>query len=214
MPVKRDYKVKGTKDFLVLAGIFFFLGLWAIKDAWYPSPKMLEKHPREVSLSFSIPGAIAKLYVAPGDTIGEGQQLAVLRRTKIEQSIVVAKAAYAKAKKTHALRDAAVQNAANNGATDQGMDEMRQRLQDAETAMTEALLKLDAERDKLEAAKLLSTTKGTVKELLVKTYDVVAADQPVISIDPKDHFYLFNKSLSIFSFIAFWVFLAIHILAH
>jgi hypothetical protein len=53
-----------------------------------------------------------------------------------------------------------------------------------------------------------------VKEVLAGTYGQVEAGETVMLIDPKDHFYLFNKSLAIFSFIAFWVFLGIHIFAH
>jgi hypothetical protein len=48
---------------------------------------------------------------------------------------------------------------------------------------------------------------------MVSAYSQVKAGDPVLVIDPKDHFYLFNKSLAIFSFMAFWVFLAIHLLA-
>jgi hypothetical protein len=51
-----------------------------------------------------------------------------------------------------------------------------------------------------------------VLEVPVDRYDTVAAGQTVIVIEPKQGFYLFNKSLAIFSFVAFWVFLALHIL--
>jgi multidrug resistance efflux pump len=214
MPAKRNYKVKGTKDFLVLAGIFFFLCLWAIKDAWYPSPKVLEKHPREISVAFSISGAIGQMHVEAGDTVGEDQLLAELRRTRIDQQIDSAKAEYTKAKKTHSLRETAVRNAVKNGATDQGISDMRKNLEEAKVEMDAALKSLTAERSKLEATELLSPTKGEIKEVLVETHGLVQADEAVMKIDPKDHFYLFNKSLAIFSFIAFWVFLGIHILAH
>jgi hypothetical protein len=53
--------------------------------------------------------------------------------------------------------------------------------------------------------------------LKVKSGDAIAkgdiiASQIAFVINPADHFYLFNKSLAIFSFIAFWFFLGIHIL--
>src|SRR6056300_1555905 len=69
MPVKRKYNTKGTKDFIVLAGIFFFLCLWAIKDAWYPSPKVLKDHPRRVEVAFPVDGTIKEFNVVVGDSI-------------------------------------------------------------------------------------------------------------------------------------------------
>jgi hypothetical protein len=40
----------------------------------------------------------------------------------------------------------------------------------------------------------------------------VIASQIAFIIDPGDHFFLFNKSLAILSFFAFWTFLGIHVL--
>ena len=67
MPVKRKYNIKGTNDFLVLALILFFLCLWAIKDAWYPSAKVLKKHPREVVAAFDARGSVGEILVDVGD---------------------------------------------------------------------------------------------------------------------------------------------------
>ena len=69
MPAKRNYTVKGTKDFLVMALICFFLCLWASKDAWFPSSKVREKHPRRVEVAFSVDGAIKEFHVAEGDHV-------------------------------------------------------------------------------------------------------------------------------------------------
>jgi len=213
MPAKRKYNVKGTKDFIVLAGIFFFLCLWAVKDAWYPSPKVLGKHPREVSASFETAGAIMQLNVAEGDAIGEGQILAELRCTNIEAELDIAKKAYTAAKDEHVLVDKALREAVKNGTSSEGIAEFEQGRADARIAMDAALEKVGAMREKLDAAKLVSSHKGVVKDIPVLLHDRVEAGQTIVVIDPKDHFYLFNKSLAIFSFIAFWVFLGIHVLA-
>ena len=69
MPSKRRYHIKGTNDFIVLSAIFFFLCLWAVKDAWYPSAKVLKRHPLESVATFQAAGAVDKLHVAEGDPI-------------------------------------------------------------------------------------------------------------------------------------------------
>ena len=40
----RKYNVEGTKSFLIAAIILLVLGLWHIKDGWFPSPEVMEKH--------------------------------------------------------------------------------------------------------------------------------------------------------------------------
>jgi len=213
MANRRRYNVKGSKDFIVLAGIFFFLCLWAIKDAWYPSPKTLEKHPREVVASFETSGSIGKLYVKQGTSINNNQLLAELRSVKMKDDFAAAKKAYVAAKERHALADESLRNAVKTGGDSARLAELKQERSDAQAAMDAALVEVDAARDRIDACRLLSPSKGVVKELKVGVYEQVEAGETVMVIDPKDHFYLFNKSLAIFSFIAFWVFLGIHILA-
>ncbi|MBI9020041.1 MAG: hypothetical protein JEZ10_02135 [Verrucomicrobia bacterium] len=45
---KGRFSIKGTKDFLVMAVACGFLCLWSIRDAWFPTKKILEKHPQSV----------------------------------------------------------------------------------------------------------------------------------------------------------------------
>ncbi len=213
MPAKRKYKVKGTKDFIVLAGIFFFLCLWAAKDAWYTSPKVMERHPQRVEVSFDIGGSIGRLHVNEGDSIGKKQPLAELRRTRIQEDFEAAKKEYSVAKKKVMLMEVALRNARQNGVSDAGMAELEQSQIEAQAAMAEALGSVNASRSKIASTELYSPTKGVVKELFASVHEQVAAGQAIMVVDPKDHFYLFNQSLAIFSFIAFWVFLGIHILA-
>lgn len=213
MASKRNYKVKGTKDFLVLAGIFFFLCIWAIKDAWYPSPGVIEKHPQEVVASFSIDGSVGKVVVAEGDTVGEGQLIAELRRSSIQKAFDDSKEEYSEAKKSFSKLDLAVRNAAKDGTTEQGLAVMKKSLSDAQAAMDLALEKVNVERTNLDSTELKSPSKGLITKVVAPVHTMVAAEEAVVLIDPQDHFYLFNKSLAIFSFIAFWVFLGIHVLA-
>jgi multidrug resistance efflux pump len=213
MPAKRRYNIKGTNDFLVLAGIFFFLCLWSIKDAWFPSPKVLKKHPLEAVIAFETHGAVERVNVRVGDKVAEKQVLANLRRDRIGVEYTEAKTTYTAAKKKHAMMQLASKNAVKNGASNDGIAEIDERLAVAGTAMEEALAKVTELRAAMDSAQLLSPSKGEVKDVKIMAHSMVEAGDTVIVIDPKDHFYLFNKSLAVFSFFAFWVFLAIHILA-
>lgn len=213
MPAKRKYNIKGTNDFLVLAGIFFFLCLWSIKDAWYPSEKVLKKHPMEVYAAFETAGSVDKVLVSVGDSVSEKQVLATLRRDRMSVEYNEAKKTYTDAKKKHAMMELASKNASANGASDEGLLEIEKSLSVAEKDMSASLSSVNKLRVAMDASDLRASDKGRVKEVRVFTHTMVEAGETAIVIDPKDHFYLFNKSLAIFSFFAFWVFLAIHILA-
>ena len=213
MPVKRKYNIKGTNDFLVLALIFFFLCLWAIKDAWYPSEKVLKKHPREVVAAFETKGSVGEILVAVGDAVGEKSVLARLRSDRLQQEFDEAKSVYTEARKKYAVMETALKNANKNGASDDGLAQIEASAAEAKEKKDEAYATVQELMIVLECSELKSPSKGVVQEIMVAEHTMVDADEAVIKINPKDHFYLFNKSLAIFSFFAFWVFLAIHILA-
>jgi len=136
-----------------------------------------------------------------------------IRYAKIQEKFDTAKKEYSDAKNQHTLMDEALRNAVKNGASSEGITELKQGRVDAQTAMDAALGEVNDIRAKLDATELRAPGKGVVKKVLVSLHAQVEAGETVIAIDPRDHFYLFNKSLAIFSFIAFWVFLGVHILA-
>lgn len=41
----RKYNVEGTKSFLIAAAILLAIGVWHIRDGWFPAAATLEKHP-------------------------------------------------------------------------------------------------------------------------------------------------------------------------
>lgn len=41
----RQYDVKGSKNFLAWAIGLLLLGLWCVKDGWFPSESVLVRHP-------------------------------------------------------------------------------------------------------------------------------------------------------------------------
>ena len=187
---KRRYNVKGIKDFIVLAGIFFFLCLWAVKDAWYPSPKVLKDHPRRVEVSFPVDGTVKEFTVKVDDHVvppKDGREptlLGMLNDASMQKEFEEKKAAYV------ALPD--------------GSTEKQAMLQEINT------LKTRLDQHVLYCPELGKEKGGKVAKLLVGRYDKVTAGQPVLVIEPNRGFYLFNKSLAIISFIAFWIFLGIH----
>ena len=193
MPAKRTYKVRVAKDFIVLAGIFFFLCLWAVRDAWYPSDKVLKKHPHTVEASFPIDGTLKKFEVKVGDSVtppnekGTPTLLASLDDMKLQIELEA---------KTKAYVELQV-----------GVPEKK--------ALEKEIKKLRVRRDQYQMScpKLGNEKSGKVSKLLVNRLDMVKAGQPVMEIEPNKHFYLFNKSLAIFSFFAFWTFLGLHFLA-
>ncbi len=212
MPAKRTYKVRVAKDFIVLAGIFFFLCLWAVKDAWYPSDKVLKKHPRLVEVSFETSGLLGQVHAEVGDSIGEGQLLAKLRSTRMEVELTEGKKEYTEAKSKHALMQEALHDAEKSGVSAQEITELQNSETQAKTAMDAALQRVGKIRSSIDSAELVAPTKGKIAEVRVVSHGQIDAGQTAFVINPQDHFYLFNQSLAIFSFVSFWVFLGLHLL--
>lgn len=141
----RTFKVEGTKDFLIWAAVLFMVGLWAIKDGWFPSATVLERHPLEIVLSAEAESQVFSLSVNVGQMVAENEVLGEL----------------------HALADG-------------------------------------------KAQRLRAPAKGQVMEISARQGETVSAGQPVCRIDPKDHFYLFNKSLTLLSMLGALICLWIH----
>ncbi len=213
MPAKRTYNVRVQKDFIVLAGVSFFLCLWAVRDAWFTTDKKLKEHPHLVEASFKTAGTVGKVHVGVGDSIGEGQLLAELRSTKMEVDFESAKKEYTEAKNKYALTQETLGNAADSGAGDEEITEIKDSVLQTKAAMDAGLKKVGEIRVALDSTELLTPKKGEIVEVLVSPHGHIEAGETAMVIDPKDHFYLFNKSLAILSFIAFWVFLSLHLLA-
>ena len=48
----RKQHIQGTKSFLMWSLILLAIGLWAVKDAWFPSDATLLKHPLDKDANF------------------------------------------------------------------------------------------------------------------------------------------------------------------
>ncbi len=80
----RRYKVEGTSDFLIAAVVLAGLGVWAIKDGWFPSPKVLEKHPREIVVVAPFDGVLAEVPVVGGQDVTTNSVVARMRPERTE----------------------------------------------------------------------------------------------------------------------------------
>ncbi|MFA5688399.1 MAG: hypothetical protein WC959_04545 [Kiritimatiellales bacterium] len=194
---KKRFNIKGTKDFLILAVFLGFLCVWAIRDAWFPTEKILKKHPLEIPVAFSVPGVVSQIPVQPGDKIEPRTLLASLRDEPYKLKVADAEKAYSEAK--------------NSGADDveekmEALKTARADLQACSLYNTDIMLAdLYGEGDK--------PLRGKILEILVSPATAIEAGQPVLTIRPQDTFYLFNKSLSIFSFFGAAAALIFHWLA-
>lgn len=75
----RRYTVEGTNDFLIAAVCLLGLGIWAVKDGWFPSPKVLEKHPHEVAVVSPVDGIVADLNAVAGMNVSTNHVVARVR---------------------------------------------------------------------------------------------------------------------------------------
>ncbi len=190
---KGRFNIKGTKDFLVMAVACGFLCLWSVRDAWFPTKKVLEKHPQSVEVSMKVSGVIKSLPFRAGEEIQGEAVLVSIYDDSYREALMVAEAAFEVAKET---RDSAL--------------------------VQEKLDLLLAARADLEACTLKNTDltqttshgedvlRGTVLEYLVKPATHVDAGETLLLVEPYDTFYLFNKTLAMLTFMGVIVALFFH----
>jgi len=78
----RRYHIQGTNDFLVWAVVLLALGLWCVKDGWFPSSATLEKHPHAVEIKAGQPGMIKDVFVKRGELIRAEQPIVRITLTE------------------------------------------------------------------------------------------------------------------------------------
>ena len=189
---------------------FFFLCIWAIKDAWYPSEKVLKKHPREIVSSFEISGKLEKLHVNEGSFVKEGSIIAELSSEDLDKKLNNMKATYLKDKKSADILRVAIKNARENGATKASINEMQDRKNLLESKMKDLEASVKELNEGQDKTRIIAEKNGEVVEIYVGERIQVSAGENILKIIPQDNFYLFNKSLAIFSFFACIFFFVFH----
>ncbi len=191
----RKYKIEGTRDFLYWSIGLLLLGLWALKDGWFPSAKVLKDHPRYLSVGFENSGILAEYRVAEGDDIRALQVLAVQQRSELENRQNILERYLQAAEDESAV-------AGSRGAAAPG------RRTEEIAGWTAELAEV---RRQMAQRELRSPTNGYVRSLLKQRGALVKAQEPVIELIVRDHFYAFNKSLAVICLLASAVCAVIHL---
>lgn len=203
----RKYKnVQGTNDFLVAAIGLLLLGLWAVKDGWFPSESVKEKHPIMDVAHFEHSGTVEEILAEVGGHISSNSPAVRLQTNMLD---------------------------AGQEEAEKQLEEVRVELAELERSWLEKsnvdeqeLNRLKAEKQKkiLELKKRIAGIKqkrmrrmlrpdvnGDVEGIHVEVGQKVEEGDPGISVRADDHFYLFNKSLAIGSLLGALICAIIHL---
>lgn len=192
---KQRFNIKGTKDFLVAAVFCGFLCAWSIRDAWFPTEKILKKHPREIPVSFKVSGVLKQIAVKPGEEIKGETRMAFLYDESYRARVAEAEAAFETAKAT------------KDPLVEEKLDALMKAKEDLEAC---SLKNTDFTWETTHGTEILH---GTVNRIIGAVSTHLEAGAPVLSITPNDTFYLFNKTLSALTFIGMIVSLVFHRIA-
>ncbi len=209
---KRTYKNHGTNDFLILTIVCGVIGVWAIFDGWFPSQKVLKKHPYELILSFDQDGVVESINTQVGaPAVGV---LAKLATASVDARLTVAQAAYEAADKSG--------NSVARSKTLAELTDLREKLLASELKVAPRyLIEMDengvpqvdrAIFDEHDPAyeKGYEPKSAVVKEILIMENGHVFSGKPAFVLDTKDHFYPFNKVLTVVMVFGFVIFGWLH----
>lgn len=189
---KGKFKIKGTKDFIVAAVFCGFLCLWSIRDAWFPTEKVLKKHPPEIPMAFKVSGVVKHIAVQPGDDIQEKALLASLYDDGYRAKVTEAEAIFEAAKKA---KDPAVEEKLA------GLMQARADLEACSIKNTDTTWMTTHGKEVL---------RGKVVRIVAKPASQTEADSPVLTVKPVDSFYAFNKTLAALTFFGMVLSLIFH----
>lgn len=188
----RKYKnVRGNNDFLVAAIGLTLLGLWAVRDAWFPTPKILEKHPLTAEVAFEDAGRIEEVLVDTGMAVSSNSPIAQLSIKNIEKKQEQVESKLSAAEKELRRLEAAAATTADNTVDYEGL--INQKEEEVKAIRRElAGIKQNRMRHIVR-----TDHKGKVGEIRIDAGDSVKAGDVAAVIKVEDHFYTFNKSLAI-----------------
>jgi hypothetical protein len=192
---KGKFKIKGTKDFLVAAVFCAFLCIWSIRDAWFPTEKVLKKHPPEIPVAFKLSGVVKHIPVKVGDEVQGKIVLASLYDDGYRAKVAEAEAVFEAAK------------AAKDPTTEVKLDALMKARSDLKACTVE---NTDVTWMTTHGE---DTLRGTVTRILAQPATQIEAGVPVLMIKPVDSFYGFNKTLAALTFIGMIVALIFHWIA-
>lgn len=186
-----------SKELLLIAAGLLLYGLWCIKDGWFPSPSVLQRHPPGAELSFSVPGRVEKVFAVVGAQVPKDTSLAKLDMTSLNQEIVRAEQEVEDWNGKVEAQSNEVQQARAAARPEADLAALGTRLRSTEEARGRAVTRLNQlQADGLKYA-LLAGFNGTVTDVRIKENDQVQAGQVAVVLRSEDSFYLFNKSFAV-----------------
>ena len=195
MARNRINKIKGTKDFLVLAVACIFICLWSIRDAWFPTEKILKKHPQVYPITTAVSGVVQTIPVKVGDEVGGSAPLLTLATKSYKIAVETAEEAY---KAAQGGDKKVIKEKLN------ALMQAREDLRATTVRCSDFILETSHGSDPL---------KGKVLDILTDLATHVDAGETVMLVRPDDTFYAFNKTLAVLSFLGAIMALVFHRIA-
>jgi multidrug resistance efflux pump len=192
MAKDRFKQVKGTKDFLVATVVCTFICLWAIGDAWFPTAKVLARHPQEFPITVAVSGVVQDIPVKVDEDVGGDKPLLQINPSLFEAAFAAAEEAYKTAQ----------------GSSEDVLKEKRAALLKARSELESTTV--TCEDFILETSHGEGPVQGKVIKIMAEPATEVAAGSTVMLIQPKDTFYVFNQTLAVLMFIGAVISLFFH----
>lgn len=201
----RKYKnVHGTNDFLVAAIGLTLLGLWAVRDGWFPKKTVLEKHPLVEMAVFEDGGRVEEVLVDVGTRVGSNSPLLRMSDQDLDEMQEEAEQRLEDAEKE--IRRLSSLEVTSPSAE----SEYRDRIEQKEEELKDITREIAGIKQNRMRHILRSKHKGKVKEIMVVAGDRAGEGDTAIIIAVDDHFYTFNKSLAIGSLLGALICAIIH----
>jgi len=201
----RKYKnVRGTNDFLIAAIGLTLLGLWAVRDGWFPTKKLLEKHPLVEKAVFEDAGRVDAVLVETGMNVSSNSPLIRMNVKDLDQK-------QADAEERLKQAEIEIRRLDSLSATSTGDTDYRELAEQKEEEIKEIKREIAGIKQTRMRHILRSKHKGKIKEISVEPDQRVDAGDIAAVIRVHDHFYTFNKSLAIGSLLGAAICAIIHI---
>ncbi len=204
----RKYKnMKGSNDFLVASIGLLLLCLWAVRDGWFPTQSILEKHPQTAQTMFEAPGTVEEIMREVGSTVSSNTAVVRMSTRELEDM----QSQY-ESRLEEVVREIRRSEASIIGVdTEDEREEIRSRIAELEASSRELRRQIAGVRQDIMRNMLRPDHAGTISEIMVSQGDEVDEGDPAFSIDVKGYFYTFNKSLAIGSLIGSIICAILHI---
>ncbi len=179
-------KSGGYRGDLILLFIFCTIfGIWSIKDGWFPSEKVMEKHPIDQVFTFRTNGVVSKVMVQVGQGVKEETSMVKLDSEALQETYEAITTSLVEKKQM--LRSLIEQG---DDYENRDAEYLREQIIELEQSMSD-------DRGIHQKYVVTSSFKGTVEEVFVAKGDYVEAGQQAVFVTSSDSFYLFNKSMAI-----------------